>query len=145
MGSSNRFAIEPASGEIPKRRRRSIEERRRVVEETFVPGASVARVARAHGVNANQVFHWRRLYQRGRLGGKASTASLLPVKVSDSLSVRPAPESAVEPRPPECASQLVTCSAPSGTIQLQLPKGRLRIEGAADPASLRVVLECLLG
>jgi transposase len=27
---------------------------------TFEPGASVALVARAHGVNANQVFKWRR-------------------------------------------------------------------------------------
>jgi transposase-like protein len=53
MGRSNRVAINPVSSEAPKRRRRSIEERRRVVEETLVPGASVARVARAHGVNAN--------------------------------------------------------------------------------------------
>jgi hypothetical protein len=33
------------------------------VEETLVPGASVSRVARRHDVNANQVFHWRKLYQ----------------------------------------------------------------------------------
>ena len=32
----------------------------------------------------------------------------------------------------------------AGTIQLQLPRGRLRTEGAVDPDSLRVVLECLL-
>ncbi len=30
-------------------------EKRRIVEETLQPGASVAQVARAHGVNANQV------------------------------------------------------------------------------------------
>src|ERR1700692_1799582 len=69
-----------------KRRRRSVAERRRVVEETLAAGASVARVARAHGVNANQVFHWRRLYQRGLLGGKVQPAAgLLPVKVSESV------------------------------------------------------------
>jgi len=34
----------------------------------LVEGASVARVARAHGVNANQVLHWRKLYLVGRLG-----------------------------------------------------------------------------
>jgi transposase-like protein len=38
------------------RPRRSIAEKRRIVEETLAPGASVARVARAHGINANQVF-----------------------------------------------------------------------------------------
>ena len=38
------------------RRRRSVEERRRIVEETLEPGALVARVAQRYGVNANQVF-----------------------------------------------------------------------------------------
>ena len=43
-------------------------ERRRIVEETLSSGVSVAMVARAHGVNANQVFHWRKLYHAGLLG-----------------------------------------------------------------------------
>ena len=34
------------------RQRHTLEEKRRIVEETLVPVASVARVARAHGVNA---------------------------------------------------------------------------------------------
>jgi len=38
---------------LPKKQRRSIAEKRRIVEETLAAGASVARVARAHGVNAN--------------------------------------------------------------------------------------------
>lgn len=138
MSGSTGVASAPISTEAPRRRRRSILERRQIVEETFAPGASVARVARAHGVNANQVFHWRRLYQRGMLGGNAGAAALVPVTVLDS---QPGVPLAAEPAtPPPVASSL-----PPGTIQLQLPKGRLRIEGAADPASLRVVLECLLG
>ena len=51
-----------------KKRRRTIKERRDIVEETLVPGASVARVARRHDVNANQVFYWRKLYREGQLG-----------------------------------------------------------------------------
>ncbi|PYU20143.1 MAG: hypothetical protein DMG30_22150 [Acidobacteria bacterium] len=39
-------------GRESKRRYRTAEEKRRIVEETLVPVASVARVARAHGVNA---------------------------------------------------------------------------------------------
>jgi transposase-like protein len=31
-------------------------EKGRIVDETLVEGASVAKVVRAHGVNANQVF-----------------------------------------------------------------------------------------
>ena len=45
-----------------KRRYRGLEEKRRIVEETLAEGASVALVARAHGVNANLVFNWRKLY-----------------------------------------------------------------------------------
>ncbi|SPE18057.1 transposase (fragment) [Candidatus Sulfotelmatomonas gaucii] len=37
------------------------------MELTFQPSASVALVARAHGVNANQVFKWRRAFERGEL------------------------------------------------------------------------------
>jgi transposase len=67
---------------VPQRRRHSLEEKRRVVEETLEPGASVARVARAHGVNANQVFAWRRLYRQGLLEGmNGKAAGLLPVHV----------------------------------------------------------------
>jgi transposase len=47
------------------RRLRRIEEKRQIVEETLQPGASVAMVAQAHGVNANLVFGWRKLYQKG--------------------------------------------------------------------------------
>jgi transposase len=137
MSSSARITIEPPVAAAPagsKRRKYSIAEKRRIVEESFLPGSSVARVARAHGVNANQVFTWRRLYQRGRLGGNvrpAPVAELLPVTITDSPSAPlPAPTGAP--------------SIPAGTIHLQLPRGRLRIEGIVDPASLRVVLECLL-
>jgi transposase-like protein len=56
---------QPISPPRTKRRYRSVEERRRIVEETLVPGTSVAIVARAHGVNANQVFGWRKLYHSG--------------------------------------------------------------------------------
>ena len=31
-----------------------------------MPGSSVADVAREHGINANQVFQWRRLYRDAR-------------------------------------------------------------------------------
>ena len=63
-----------------KKRRRTIKERRDIVEETLVPGASVARVARKHDVNANQVFYWRKLFREGRLG-ISMNPQLLRVKV----------------------------------------------------------------
>jgi len=47
------------------RRFRSISEKLQIVQLTLKPGTSVAQVAQAHGVNANQVFKWRRAFERG--------------------------------------------------------------------------------
>ena len=50
-------------GDMVKASRRSWsrEEKRRIVEEASRP-ASVADVARRHGLNSNQVFNWRKLW-----------------------------------------------------------------------------------
>ena len=53
--------------ERKKQRRRSKQEERQVVEESLEAGTSVVLVARAHGVNANQVSAWRKLYREGKL------------------------------------------------------------------------------
>jgi len=117
-----------------KRQRRSIAEKRRIVEETLVEGASVARVARAHGINANQVFYWRKLYQTGRLGS-TSSARLLPVRLRRESS--PPPTISLPEHPSQRSS--------FGTIHVELRQAQIRIEGTADPTLVRVLLECLRG
>ena len=52
---------------VPRRRRWSEAEKRRIVAESYRPEVSVAVVARRNAVNANLVFKWRRQY-RGRGG-----------------------------------------------------------------------------
>jgi transposase len=115
-----------------KRQLRSLEEKRRIVQEALAEGASVARVARANGVNANLVFNWCRLYRAGRLGLREE-AKLLPVRVA-AESCRALPASLHEP------SSLL---ASSGTIHIQLPHAQVRVEGNANPGLVRVLLECL--
>lgn len=46
---------------------RPIEFKRALVEQSLLPGVSVSRLAREHGVNANQFFNWRKIYQAGGL------------------------------------------------------------------------------
>ena len=46
-------------------RQHPLEFKRTLVAMSLHPGASVARIAREHGVNANQVFSWRRLLSKG--------------------------------------------------------------------------------
>src|SRR5246127_465181 len=72
-----------------KRQYRTLEEKQRIVGEALAEGASVARVARAHGVNANLVFNWCRLYRAGRLR-RRSEAKLLPVRVTGESCTPPA-------------------------------------------------------
>ena len=122
-----------------KRQRRSIAEKRRIVELAMLPGASVAGVARQHGVNANMVHYWRNLYRQGRLGEKrGDSIRLLPVSVSEAV-VGPAVQAGSKP----ASATTVMPATPAGVIYLEFPKVHLRIESGADAGLVRVVLESL--
>jgi len=123
------------------RKRWSVEEKRRIVELTLVPGASVARIAQAEGVNANQVFLWRRAYRNGDLHSADSTA-LVPVvldaDVGDGADLTS--DSDVAQLPPE---QPVP-APPSGAIHIEFPgRAAISVERGADRALLRTILESL--
>lgn len=113
------------------RKRRSVAEKLAIVQQTIEPGASVAEIARTHGVNANQIFKWRRLFEKGQLSdaGARSTASL-PVTISAD----------VEP-----ADEVADVQTPSGgTIHIELSgRAMISVESGADPTLLRCVLESL--
>jgi transposase len=130
------------------RRYRTQAERRRIVEETFSAGVSVATVARAHGVNANQLFHWRKLYHAGLLDQAPSVASandvhLLPVVVHDKFGAHKEDKSAQE----EVATvPPVTPMAASSTaaVHIEFPgHAFVSIVGSVDLALIRAVLESL--
>ena len=114
------------------RRWRSVAEKRRIVELTQEPGASVALVARANGVNANQVFKWRRALERGELGDSvAASTALLPVTLS---------ASAIDMREAGTKEQPTA----GGVIHIELPgRAMISVECGADPALLRSILESL--
>jgi transposase len=99
------------------------------------PGASVAEIARAHGVNANQVFKWRRLFEAGQLGDPSCRATaLLPVAISAEIEAIPGriEEAAVEQ------------ASSGGAIHVELfGRANITAESGADPALLRCVLESL--
>ena len=74
-----------------RRRLYTLEEKLRVVAETNEAGASLAQVARRHGINANLVFNWRRQHQLGVLEQHTRKVKLLPVHVSESAAIRQEP------------------------------------------------------
>ena len=120
--------------ERTRRQRRSVREKREIVEATLVPGSSIARVARAYGVNANQLFHWRKLYKHGLLEERSTTpARLLPVQISE-MPVVGSRTTCVEAIP----------SKRAGGIRIEMAgKCRMTIEGI-DEQGLRTVLEYFL-
>jgi transposase len=79
------------------------------------PGARVAEVARAQGMNANQLFKWRRTFERGELVDSAvSLQALLPVTVA-AVSMAEIQEGALERQ-----------AAKSGSIHIEFPGRRAR-------------------
>jgi transposase len=118
----------------PQRRRWPAGEKCWIVEQTLRPGASVARVALAHGVNANQVFSWRRQYLQGLLSERnAEPVKLLPVHVSE-----------VQASKVNRSDRRQVAAPIAGTIQAKFPKGHVCISGSVDGEALRMVLEHLL-
>ncbi|WP_420876058.1 IS3 family transposase [Pseudomonas poae] len=77
------------SGELlgqERRRRWSPEQKLAMVRESLEPGQSVSVVARRNGINANQLFLWRKLYQDGSLSAVSAGESVVPAsELSDAL------------------------------------------------------------
>ena len=83
------------SEKVVRRRHYSAELKARVVAECEVPGASVAKVAMSHGINANIVHRWREL--RRRVHGaslKTSNTAMLSAPTSFVPTTLPATPSA---------------------------------------------------
>jgi transposase len=122
------------------RQQHTIAEKRRIVEETHLRGASVATVARRHGVNANQVFAWRQLYRQGLLkeGTAQPSAALLPVKVSTPtvLPTERAVRTPIQAERRERASQV---------IEVKLANGHsIVVHGRVHGKSLARVIDLLV-
>jgi transposase len=133
---------EVVEGASRRRRYWTAEEKRRIVELTMSSSQSVASLAREHGVNANQVFYWRKLYQAGQLGGEsaadAPSLRLLPVSVgNEEPSVAEASETEQDPD---------ESMEPPLTMNIEFPGGALvSLVGAVDAEVVRAVVESLRG
>lgn len=116
--------------DAPVRRRFTPDQKRMIVIESLQPGISIAAVARAHGLNANQLHSWRWQYRRGDLGSvglddpaSGSASALLPVRVIRS------------------AASVPVSALTLGSIEVFIGHHRVVLHGAVDAQTLR----CLLG
>jgi transposase len=115
MDSSQSAVAKVIAVKQAKRRLRTVEEKKRIVQESMAPGASVTRVAQAHGVHVSQIYDWRKEYRtRKQRANRGCDVNLLPVAIAGNDSA----------------------------IEIQLAKGKVRIVGV-DAALLRATLEML--
>lgn len=125
-------AVDTLGRHVARRRHRTIEEKRAIVEASLRPGASVAEVARRYEVNANQVFAWRRLHAQGLLeqhSRRMSGHKLVPVKVLEAIG----------------SSSAVADVPAAGTLTIELPSGaRVAVNGGIEAALLAQALSLLL-
>ena len=156
-------AVTDAGAEGRFRRSWSRDEKRRIVEETFRPGASVADVARRHGLNANLVFNWRKaVWATGGATASAEPSVAAPVSsdgAADFVPIGmfaraedegPAVIAGTSPRPatsspPRGAGALCSALAERvGVIEIELVDGtRLRVDAFVNERTLRRVLTAL--
>ena len=71
-----------ASDKVASRRRFDAELKAQVLSECEAPGASVAKVAMSHGINANVVHRWRQLAREGAQVTVAKPREFVPVAIA---------------------------------------------------------------
>ena len=147
------MAAQIGTGE--QRQPRSLDERKRIVEEALAPGISVAAVARLHGLNANLIFKWIRRSREGwrdrrREPAKEKTVvvaaaeegapAFVPVKllVLDAPSAPPPSDAAAKP------ARQTRRGARCGAMEISLPNGaKVSLDAEVDAEALRRVLLAL--
>jgi transposase len=157
-------------GETPKvdalgRRSWSLYQRQRIVAEALAPHASVAEVARRHGLNANLIFKWLKRAKEGwpdrrralvtrnkpmtfipvevikETGGKEAAASARALTVDHIVQARTQNPLGKPSRTPQReAKGLVR----RGAIEISLPNGaQVSVDAEVDEAALRLVLSAM--
>lgn len=130
---------ERAAGSVYKRANFAPEFKRRLVEQSFEAGASVALIARSNDIDANLLFKWRRHYLAGKYGlptlpeGAASkrepcVAPLLPVDIAAETT--------------EAALPMMVDAAQSSEnlCEIEFDRARLWIRGNMSPDMLRLLI-----
>jgi len=122
--------------ETGRRRRFSIEAKRRIVEESYSSGDPVSAVARRHGIVPSHLFEWRRRARQGAFGA-------MDVKGGECAFVA----AVVEPEPTKSEVNRqddTRREQPSGRMEIALASGvRLTVGTDVDIAALSRVLSVL--
>jgi transposase len=113
------------------RQKHSHEKKLQVVAEALTPGASVAAVARMHGLNTNLVFSWIRMYENGAL--------LAPHPRELEKELQKFVMAGLIPKPVEPTARAEL--QPGDAIEIETKCGlKVRLSGSVDPRILNLVI-----
>lgn len=121
---------------IRGRRRWSLDDKARIVEETLAAGAVVSEVARRHGLTPQQVFAWRRAARRPSEDGDDPGAPRFVPAVVEELT----PEPVRKPRKPRRASR---SGDATGLIELEIGGVTVRVGRGAEARTVTAVIHAL--
>jgi len=121
-GAEQYRRIELITGSV-RRRRWSVEERARIVAESFEPGANISAVARRNGVNGGLLHYWRKQAKAGAyLTGSAGGLPFVPMRVV------------------EATGEGEPCSPTGGVMEIVVKGTVIRVPAGADAGTLTMIL-----
>ena len=123
--------------DVGGRRRWSLDDKARIVEETLAPGAVVSEVARRHGLTPQQVFGWRRAARRPAEDDDPGSPRFVPAVVEEA-KVAPAPVR--RQRRPRRASRSVDAT---GLIEVEIGGVTVRVGRGAEAKTVTAVIQAL--
>lgn len=135
----DRTLSERCAGDTYRRPNFPVDFKRRLVERSFEPGASVALIARANEINANLLFKWRRQYLAGAYG---------PLSLPERANLTPANETPLLPVEVISEAPALVASEPIREVvqpsesccEVEFDRARLHIRGDVSPAMLRLLI-----
>ena len=123
--------VEVESGKRRRARKWSDADKRRIVAESYTPGATVTAVAKRNDVRANLVHEWRRRFREQ--DDEAGNGGFVPVIVAPSVDA------------PSADSHFGAAPA-AGRIEIALSGGvRVTVDGTVDAPALARVLAVVEG
>ena len=113
-----------------RRRRRSFAEKIAIVQESLEPNVSIAAVALAHRINANQLHKWRWEYRNGKFDSVRNLTPLVPVQLLES------------PLPVPLTVNSCSDTEP-GYVEILTGESRVWVHGNVQANALRAIFAAL--
>lgn len=121
---------------IGGRRRWSVDDKARIVEETLVAGAVVSEIARRHELTPQQLFGWRRAARRSAgVGEDPSSPRFVPAVVE-----QPTPEPVRKRRKPR---RVHRAGDATGVIEMEIGGVTVRVGRGAEIKTVAAVIHAL--